>query len=176
MIETARLVLREPDARDLDALRAYHARNAERFARWDPVPGDDPDVHASWIAARRFEGGREKPTSFLAFARGSDAVVALVSLTSFNAHPPSASLSYSVDGALEGRGYAFEAVGGVVTYAFDALGLASVNAQYDPANERSARLLQRLGFRIVGITPVVPGMERFMRTLVETVRERSTEA
>jgi len=56
------------------------------------------------------------------------------------------------------------------------LGLASVNAQYDPANERSARLLQRLGFRIVGITPVVPGMERFMRTLVETVRERSTEA
>ena len=172
MIETARLVLREPNAGDVDSLRAYHARNAERFGRWDLLPGDEPAVHTAWVAARRSEGLREKPTSFLAFARGSAAVAAIVSLTSFNAHPASASLSYSVDGELEGRGYAFEAVGSVVVYAFATLGLASIGAQYDPAIERSARLLQRLGFRILGVTPVVPGMERFMRALVEVVRER----
>src|SRR5579875_2123362 len=33
-MRTERLSLREPDEADADALRAYYARNAERFARW----------------------------------------------------------------------------------------------------------------------------------------------
>jgi len=172
-IETARLVLRPPADDDIAALRAYHARNAERFAPWDPLPGDDPAVHAAWIAARRAEGRHGKPGTFIACQRGSSDVAAIVSLTSFGSEPPSAMLSYSVDGALEGGGFAFEAVDGVVAYAFAELQLERLIAQYDPRNTRSARLLERLGFTHAAQTNVIPGMERFMRAHVLAVRDRA---
>lgn len=174
-LDTARLILREPESGDVDLLRAYHARNAARFARWDPLPGDDARVHAGWVEARRAEARAGKPATFLAFVRGARELAGIVSLTSFNAEPPSATLSYSIDAALEGAGYAFEAVGSVVTYAFDELRLERISAQYDPENVRSGRLLERLGFRNVAITAVIPGMERLMRAHVLAVRDRPVE-
>jgi ribosomal-protein-alanine N-acetyltransferase len=174
-LATARLMLREPESGDVDVLRAYHARNAGRFARWDPLPGDDPLVHAGWIDARRAEAQAGKPATFLAFGRDSREIAAIVSLTSFGSEPSSAMLSYSVDGSLEGAGYAFEAVGSVVSYAFAELGLERISAQYDPENVRSGRLLERLGFRNVAITAVIPGMEHLMRAHVLAVRDRPVE-
>jgi ribosomal-protein-alanine N-acetyltransferase len=173
---TARLILREPESGDVDLLRAYHAKNAERFARWNPLPGDDPRVHAGWVEARRAEAQSGKPATFLAFARGAREIAGIVSLTSFGTDPPSATLSYSIDGALEGAGYAFEVVGAVVAYAFDELRLERISAQFDPENVRSGRLLERLGFRNVAISGVIPGMERFMRAHVLAVRDRPVEA
>ena len=80
--------------------------------------------------------------------------------------PPSAMLAYSVDGAYEGRGYASEAVGRVVQYAFEELGLGSLSAYYHPDNARSGRLLERLGFAVAHRTPVIPGLEALMRPQV----------
>jgi ribosomal-protein-alanine N-acetyltransferase len=59
-------------------------------------------------------------------------------------------LGYSVDAAHEGRGIAFEAVGAVVRFAFAELRLHRVMANYQPTNERSAKLLRRLGFTAEG--------------------------
>jgi ribosomal-protein-alanine N-acetyltransferase len=46
-----------------------------------------------------------------------------------------------------GQGYATEAVRALVDYGFAALDLHRVHADCDPANERSWRLLERLGMR-----------------------------
>ncbi len=46
-----------------------------------------------------------------------------------------------------GRGYAFEAASGALGYARSALGLGRVAAIVAPDNDRSARLLEKLGFR-----------------------------
>ncbi len=59
-------------------------------------------------------------------------------------------LGYSVDAAHEGRGIAFEAVGAVVRFAFAELRLHRVMANYQPVNERSGKLLRRLGFTVEG--------------------------
>ena len=150
----------------------YYRRNAERFAPWEPDRPDDTAFHAAWIAAHREEQRRSgHPQSFLAFAKDAPDLVGVVSLDGFSAEePPGAMLSYTVDGAYEGRGYASEAVGRVVRWAFEERGLGALTAYFHPDNARSGKLLERLGFAIVARTPVVPGFERLMRPQVIAVR------
>ncbi|HYW52980.1 MAG TPA: GNAT family N-acetyltransferase [Dongiaceae bacterium] len=167
-LETERLLLREPVADDAPALLAYHRRNDERLARWDPRRGDAPADHEAWIAARVAASRAGRARSWLAFDRAAgNALAGEVQLDSITSEPQhTAMLAYSVDGAYEGKGYAHEAVGAVVAYAFERLDLRSLTATYDPANERSGALLRRLGFVEVARTAVIPGFERHMRAQV----------
>jgi ribosomal-protein-alanine N-acetyltransferase len=169
---TERLMLREPLEGDAETLRDYYRRNAERFAPWEPDRPDDAAFHAAWVAAQRDEQRRSGyPPSFLAFARDRTDLVAVVSLDGFSTEdPPGAMISYTVDVAYEGRGYASEAVGRVVRWAFEERGLAALSAYFHPDNARSGKLLERLGFAIVARTPVVPGFEHLMRPQVIAVR------
>lgn len=169
---TDRLKLREPEDGDAETLRDYYRRNAERFAPWEPARPDDVAFHAAWIATQQDERRHSgSPPVFLAFAADTGELVAVVSLDGFDAgDPPGAMISYTVDGAYEGRGYASEAVGRVVRWAFEERGLGMLTAYFHPDNARSGNLLERLGFTIVARTPVVPGFERLMRPQVIAVR------
>ena len=163
MLATERLILREPVDADAATLRDYYVRNRERFAPWEPERSGDVEEHARWIGAVQRDAERAgHAASFLGFA--GDALATVVELTGFTRDVlPGAMLSYSVDGAYEARGYASESVSRVIRYAFDELGVVQLSAYYHPENARSERLLQRLGFRIVARTPVVPGMEALLR-------------
>lgn len=55
-------------------------------------------------------------------------------------------LGYQLSAEAQGNGYMNEAVRAVVRFAFEDLHLHRIMANYMPANERSARLLKRLGF------------------------------
>ncbi|SRR5665213_604042 len=171
-MESERLTLRPPEEHDAEKLRDYYRRNAERFAPWEPDRPDDTAFHAAWIAAQRDDLRRSGyPPAFLAFANDAPDLVGVVTLDGFSTEdPPGAMLSYTVDGAYEGRGYASEAVGRVVQWAFEERGLAALTAYFHPDNARSGNLLQRLGFAIVARTPVVPGFEHLMRPQVVAVR------
>lgn len=59
-------------------------------------------------------------------------------------------LGYSVDLDWEGKGAMSEAIPAVLDHAFGPLGLHRVMANHLPENERSARLLKRLGFETEG--------------------------
>ena len=157
-------MLCEPVADDAPALLAYHLRNRQRLERWDPPRGTELAQHASWIAWRNAGSAAGRARSWLAFDRaGPQDVVGEVQLDSIT---QSAMIAYSVDAAYEGKGYAREAVGAVVAYAFGTLGLRTLTATYDPANERSGALLRRLGFGEVTRTAPVPGFEKLMRAQV----------
>jgi ribosomal-protein-alanine N-acetyltransferase len=52
-----------------------------------------------------------------------------------------------------GRGYMAEGVALAVRYAFDGLGLHRVEADIQPGNTASVRLVERLGFRREGFSP-----------------------
>ena len=165
-LSTERLVLREPETDDALTLRDYYLRNRDRFEPWDPVRSPDVDDHARWIAEEREEARRLGHAGHV-LAFDGDALVAVVGLTGRSMEdPPGAMLSYSVDGAYEGRGYAFEAVRRVIRYAFEELGIGVLSAHYHPENARSERLLKRLGFTIVARTPAVPGLEALLRPQV----------
>ena len=168
VLSTLRLVLRAPTGDDAAALCAYHVRNDARFAPWEPRHGSEVADHLAWIAWRQVEYEAGRAASFLAFDRqASDMLVAQVNLDAITHVPDStAMLSYTVDGAYEGRGYAREAVAAAIAYAFGTLGLRNLSATYDPANARSGGLLHRLGFVVIAQTAVIPGMERHMRAQV----------
>jgi len=59
-------------------------------------------------------------------------------------------LGYAVDASHEGRGYASEAAGAVIRYAFEVLKLHRIETGYQPTNERSAKVLRKLGFVVEG--------------------------
>ncbi len=155
--------MREPDERDAELLLDYYARNAERFAPWEPPRAEDAAVHRAWIVAARANRHGGAPTAFLAFDRANGALAAVVDLHGFSDEDAGAMISYTADGAYEGRGYAGEAVAAVIAYARDTLQLKKLTAYYEPANVRSERLLQRNGFTVIASAPVVPGFERLMR-------------
>lgn len=58
-----------------------------------------------------------------------------------------------------GRGHAFEAAAAVMRHARAALGFTRLLAITTPTNERSGRLLEKLGFRCEGVVRVPPGDE-----------------
>ena len=62
-------------------------------------------------------------------------------------------LGYAIDGAFERRGLMQEALAATIAHAFDVMQLHRIQASYIPANVRSGRLLQRLGFRREGVAP-----------------------
>jgi RimJ/RimL family protein N-acetyltransferase len=49
-----------------------------------------------------------------------------------------------------GHGYAIEAVGGVITHAFQSMGIPSLIAGHNPNNAASKVLLKKLGFKYIG--------------------------
>jgi ribosomal-protein-alanine N-acetyltransferase len=59
-------------------------------------------------------------------------------------------LGYSLDQQAVGKGLMFEALTTVITYAFDEMSLHRIMANYIPTNDRSGRLLRRLGFVVEG--------------------------
>lgn len=61
-----------------------------------------------------------------------------------------AEIGYTLATEHQGRGYATEAVRRLLEHLFDERGLHRVAAECDARNERSARLLTRLGFRQEG--------------------------
>ena len=61
-----------------------------------------------------------------------------------------AEVGTTLDPAFQGRGYAPEALAGVLGYLFEAGGCHRVHASVDPRNEASVRLFERGGFRREG--------------------------
>jgi ribosomal-protein-alanine N-acetyltransferase len=64
-----------------------------------------------------------------------------------------AALGYGGFTATAGHGYVAEAVSLVVRYAFDELGLDRLNADIQPANTVSRRVVEQAGFRPAGAMP-----------------------
>lgn len=77
---------------------------------------------------------------------------AFVGCCGFRPHPAAGALELGFHLLPEhwGRGYAGEAARAAIGHAFASLGAVAVYAGHHPENERSAALLERLGFRRIG--------------------------
>ena len=67
-------------------------------------------------------------------------------LSRWNPDYRSASLGYCLDDAAWGQGYATEAAGALLEWAFETLDLNRVQSETDTRNTASARVLEKLGF------------------------------
>jgi ribosomal-protein-alanine N-acetyltransferase len=98
------------------------------------------------------EGSGELCVAFVIRDRDRDGVVigscalSQISMGAFRA----GYLGYDIDAARQGRGLMTEALRSVIEYAFKKRALHRIMANYVPTNERSSRLLRRLGFVVEG--------------------------
>ena len=129
-------------------------RNRSHLEPWEPAVEEDAYTHGYQtrdIAASMMTARADKSVRFLAFETDGSEVVASVNLWNiWRDVSQSATLGYSVDAACQGRGFMTEAARAVVAFAFDVAGLHRVEATYQPVNERSGRVLRKLGFVVEG--------------------------
>ncbi|WP_448317283.1 GNAT family N-acetyltransferase [Streptomyces sp. CO7] len=144
-LRTARLRLRAFEETDADDLYTLHS-DAHVLRYWDSPPWTDRARADRFLeVCRQME--REGTGTRLAVERASDgAFIGWCTLAGWNPEYRSASLGYCYGEAAWGNGYATEAAGALLRWAFDTLDLHRVQAETDTRNVASARVLEKLGF------------------------------
>jgi RimJ/RimL family protein N-acetyltransferase len=144
-LHTARLRLRPFTDADADALFALHS-NAYVLRYWDAPPWNERARAERFIMTCR-QMAEEGTGVRLAIQVASEPeFVGWCSLTRWNPEFRSASLGYCLDSSAWGQGYATEAAGALLLWAFETLDLNRVQAETDTRNAASARVLEKLGF------------------------------
>jgi ribosomal-protein-alanine N-acetyltransferase len=155
-IETERLLLTIPALEAAPRMLAYVEENREHFAPWAPPEPDGYYTEKFWreyLQRGRQQFEQDAALRLVFFFRDDPqgAVVGDCNFTNFVRGPFQACyLGYKISKRAEGRGLMFEALAGAVKYAFETLRLHRIMANYVPTNERSGRLLRRLGFTVEG--------------------------
>ena len=150
-LETERLRLCLPGPRQAKAVLEYYQRNQAHLAPWEPRRGPEFFTVAFWakqLDAAQGEYRRDVGTRLILTSKAEpERVIGVSNLSnivrgSFQA----CHLGYSLDAELLGQGLMHEALREVIRFAFEEQELHRVMANYQPNNERSARVLERLGF------------------------------
>jgi RimJ/RimL family protein N-acetyltransferase len=80
----------------------------------------------------------------------TDAVIGTCTLTHLSITHERAEIGFALRQTRWGQGLGSEAVSAAIAFGFQVMGLNRIEADVDPRNERSLRLLDRLGFRREG--------------------------
>jgi ribosomal-protein-alanine N-acetyltransferase len=121
------------------------------------------DLHHPWVplpltpeAFRTFLAGFDPATSasLLICLRDSEAIAGMVNIKEIiRGRYQGGTLSYAAFAPTAGRGYMSEGVGLALRFAFEELRLHRLEANIQPDNHASLRLVERLGFRREGYAP-----------------------
>lgn len=121
------------------------------------------DMHEPWISPpttpRGFEAyvarlERDDHESFLVCDKNTHAITGVINLNNIvRGTFLSASLGYYAAAGFAGRGYMQKGLQKVTEHAFRVMGLHRLEANIQPENIRSIRLVRRCGFRLEGLSP-----------------------
>ncbi|GAA4485835.1 GNAT family protein [Actinoallomurus oryzae] len=144
-----RVILRPLTAGDEHEFLALVAASTDLHRPWMSLPAAPPAFHAY---VTRYEGPDEE--SLLVCRRDTGAIAGLININSIiRGRFQSASLGYAAFAPSTGRGYMSEGLDLVMRHAFERLRLHRLEAQIQPENHASIRLVRRAGFRNEGYSP-----------------------
>ena len=144
-LTTPRLRLRPFAETDTDAVFALQS-NARVLRYWDAPPWKKRAQAERFITVCG-QMEQEGTGARLAIARAADDVfIGWCSLAKWDPDYRSARMGYCLDEVAWGKGFATEAAGTVLKWAFDTLDLNRVQAETDTRNTASSRVLEKLGF------------------------------
>nr|WSY57462.1 GNAT family N-acetyltransferase [Streptomyces sp. NBC_00886] len=145
LIDTARLRLRRFQPSDIPAFAAYRSDpEVARYQEWDfPL-----SLESAGRLVRRYARSDPAGPGWFQYAVELKADGCLLGDVAVHRHPggEEAEVGFSLTRERQGYGYATEAVRAVLDGLFGA-GLRTVSAECDVGNQRSARLLERVGFK-----------------------------
>jgi [ribosomal protein S5]-alanine N-acetyltransferase len=134
----------ERRAQALDAMR----RSVSFQRPWVTPPTTDPDYNR--LLERQAAG---ELAGFLLVRRSDDEIVGMCNLSQiFRGNLKSAYVGFGAVKGFAGQGYMREGVGLVVSRAFGPMGLHRLEANIQPGNSRSIRLVKSLGFTKEGFS------------------------
>lgn len=145
VIETRRLVLRLIERSDLPALFAVNGD--EEVFRFSPRESwKTPADGEAWYS-RVLEHRKSGTTlQFVIVLRDGGRPVGTLAAFHFEESVGSAEVGYVLGREHWGKGLMKEALGAFVAFAFETLGLKRLEAELDPRNAASVRVLERVGF------------------------------
>ena len=149
-LESERLRLRAYRANDAEAMfRLYSDPRVMRY--WSFPPWTDLSQADAYLKRALGEMAEGRVLPWAIANRGDDRLVGTITLFALDPVQGRAEIGYSLDPKLQGQGVASEALRMALGHAFDALRLRRIEADTDPRNTPSIRLLERLGFRLEGL-------------------------
>jgi len=162
-VETARLVLRCWEPADAPLLKTAVDASLDHLRPWMPWASDEPmDLGAKVEQLREFRGRFDLGEDFIygIFDRDEQRVLGGTGLHP-RSGPTSREIGYWIHADHAGKGLATEAAGALTRVAVEVDRMARVEIRCDPANEASARVPAKLGFRheatLRGVLPMPDG-------------------
>ena len=146
-LATDRLILREFAEGDWRAVHAIESiPDVIRYLPHEPRTEADAREYVQGIMVH----AREMPRIVIDLAiteRGDDTLIGRCGMRLRDGELRIAYMWFVIDPAHVGKGYATEAAGALLAYAFDGLKLHRVFGECDPRNPGSARVMDKLGMR-----------------------------
>jgi aminoglycoside 6'-N-acetyltransferase len=146
---TVGLELRRSVPVDAATISAYRSDpDVHRYQGWDrtDAPGIRAEIEEMGPRAPGAPGGW---VQLSVLERSSGRLVGDVGLSRVPGEPGVIKIGYTIAPGFQGRGYATEAVGALVAYAFDALGAEIVRAHASAENAASIRVAEKVGLSLV---------------------------
>jgi ribosomal-protein-alanine N-acetyltransferase len=151
-LTTERLVLRELTAADVDWYLRHFSSPEIVIGQGYPPPADRAPAAAELRTFVLDLFGARNGFRWGIATRDDPALIGSAGLyKSVDAPLRQAEIGYDLEPAAWGRGYMREAVGAILDFAFGPMRLERVEAFVLTSNERSQRVLDRLGFRRVAL-------------------------
>src|SRR5919108_6236009 len=148
-IETERLRLRRSRPDDAEEISRYRSdpdvNRQQGWERTDPE-GVRRDIEEMAARAPGEPGGW---VQFTVEERLGGRLVGDVGLSPADGEPGVIKVGYTIDPAYQRRGYATEAVGALIRYAFERLDADVVRAYASAENAASIRVAERVGMRLI---------------------------
>ncbi len=140
-LRTERLLLRRPRRDDSPAMHAILS-DATAMRYWSTLPHAELAESEAWVATTIEAVARGECDDF--FVERNGRLIGKAGLWNGD------EIGFLFSPTVWGQGYAREALTAVIGHAFTTGGRAQIRADVDPRNDRSLRLLGRLGFRESG--------------------------
>lgn len=153
-IETARTVMTIAQPHFAQAMLDFMQENRAHLEPWEPLRAEN--FYTLEASRERMEQAlltyhNDSAVPFIAFDKGTGEVIGGCNFANIVRRVFQAChLGYAIGAKWQGQGLMYEVADAGIRYMFDVVGLHRVMANHMPANERSARLLQKLGFEREG--------------------------
>jgi [ribosomal protein S5]-alanine N-acetyltransferase len=149
MAENGRVILRPVTSADQSEFLGLAAASASLHHPWMSLPATPQEFQAY---LERYERVTEE--SLLVCVRDTGAIAGVANINSIiRGRFQNGSISYAAFAPTVGQGYMSEGLALVLRYAFQQLRLHRLEANIQPGNQASLKLVQRLGFRREGYSP-----------------------
>ena len=154
-LKSARLSVRHGQLADIPAILVYYRTNQAYLEPFEPIKPSTFYTAKYWeseLSKRLSDTKAEQSLKLFLFLRQNPtALIGSLNFSNFvRGVFQSCTVGYSLAESYQGQGYMSEALHLGIDYVFNKMRFHRISANYIPHNQRSGRLLKRMGFVVEG--------------------------